>query len=81
MTEVTVTYLLIKFLESLPAIEVFAGADDMFISNEFSSPVSQSMLAEWIREHDKIERETEVFDSGDLQKLKRFTKGTLVNNL
>ena len=26
-------------------------------------------------EHDRIEKETEVFDSGELRKLKKFTKG------
>lgn len=26
-------------------------------------------------EHDRIEKETEVFDSGELKKLKKFTKG------
>ena len=34
-------------------------------------------LQQWFAEHEKIEKETEIFDSGELRKLKKFTKGTL----
>ena len=36
---------------------------------------TREQLREWIVEHDKIEKETEIFDSGELRKLKKFTKG------
>lgn len=37
---------------------------------------TRAQLEEWVAEHDKIEKETEIFDSGELKKLKKFTKGT-----
>lgn len=36
---------------------------------------TREQLREWMVEHDKIEKETEIFDSGELKKLKKFTKG------
>jgi hypothetical protein len=37
---------------------------------------SREELASWLVEQDKIEKETEIFDSGELRKLRKFTKGT-----
>lgn len=31
-----------------------------------------------MEEHDRIEKETETFDSGEFKKLKKFTKGEVV---
>ena len=36
---------------------------------------TREQLREWMTEHDRIEKETEIFDSGELKKLKKFTKG------
>lgn len=36
---------------------------------------TREQLQEWMVEHDRIEKETEIFDSGELKKLKKFTKG------
>ena len=33
-------------------------------------------LQKWIAEHDMIEKETEIFDTGELTKLRQLTKGT-----
>lgn len=37
---------------------------------------SREQLQKWLAEHDRIEKETEIFDQGELKKLKKFTKGT-----
>ena len=37
---------------------------------------TREQLRAWVTEHDKIEKETEIFDSGELRKLKKFTKGS-----
>lgn len=36
---------------------------------------SRGQLQDWLTEHDRIEKETEIFDSGELKKLRKFTKG------
>ena len=41
---------------------------------------TREQLREWMVEHDRIEKETEVFDSGELKKLKKFTKGEYALN-
>lgn len=67
----------VQFLESLPQIEVFAGLDAVRASAaEIPGLPSRAQLEEWVAEHDRIEKETEIFDSGELRKLKKFTKGT-----
>lgn len=69
---------LCKFLEGLPTIDVFAGMDDLSKPlEEICGLATRAQLNEWIAEHDKIEKETESFDSGDLRKLKKFTKGNI----
>jgi len=37
---------------------------------------SREELQKWIAEHDVIEKETEIFDTGELKKLRQLTKGT-----
>jgi len=32
-------------------------------------------LDQWMEEHDTIEKETEIFDTGELTKLRQLTKG------
>lgn len=65
-----------QFLEQLPPIQVFAGIDAV---RTFVVPVpglpSREQLQDWLAEHDRIEKETEIFDSGELKKLRKFTKG------
>ncbi|KAH9853826.1 hypothetical protein C2E23DRAFT_727502 [Lenzites betulinus] len=71
-----------KFLEQLPPIEVFTGLDAVRQSAaEVPGLPTREQLKAWIVEHDKIEKETEVFDSGELRKLKKFTKAAAQRNL
>ncbi|KAH9918116.1 uncharacterized protein B0H18DRAFT_1214275 [Fomitopsis serialis] len=72
----------IKFLESLPPIEVFAGLDAVRASAaEVPGLATRAQLEEWLTEHDRIEKDTEIFDSGELKKLKKFTKAAAQRNL
>lgn len=43
--------------------------------DEIPTLATRAQLDTWFDEHDKIEKETEVFDAGDLKKLKAVTKG------
>ncbi|KIP09886.1 hypothetical protein PHLGIDRAFT_296788 [Phlebiopsis gigantea 11061_1 CR5-6] len=72
----------IKFLEQLPPIQVFVGLDAVR-SSELDVPglPTREQLQEWMEEHDRIERQTEIFDSGELKKLKKFTKAATQRNL
>lgn len=36
---------------------------------------SRAEVQRWVEEHDRIAQETDVFDAGDLMKLKALTKG------
>jgi hypothetical protein len=67
-------------LEKMPPIEVFAGVEEILASSTtpITSLPSREELAEWVVEHDKIEQETEQFDAGDMNRLKKFTKGTSI---
>ncbi|KAH9894215.1 hypothetical protein C8Q73DRAFT_694913 [Cubamyces lactineus] len=72
----------IKFLEQLPPVEVFAGLDALRQSaTEVPGLPTREQLKQWMVEHDKIEKETEIFDSGELKKLKKFTKAAAQRNL
>ncbi|KAH7930014.1 hypothetical protein BV22DRAFT_1079617 [Leucogyrophana mollusca] len=65
----------IKFLEKLPPIEVFVGLDAIRSCEEIIPGLpTRAQLQEWMLEHDRIEKETEIFDSGDLKKLRQITK-------
>jgi hypothetical protein len=64
-------------LEQMPPIEVFVGLDTLRSGSEtISSELpTRAELKAWVAEHDKIEKETEIFDAGEFRKLKKFTKG------
>ena len=65
-----------KLLEQMPPIKVFVGLDAVRASaEEVPALPTREELKQWLAEHDRIEKETEVFDSGELRKLKRITKG------
>ncbi|KAG5729725.1 hypothetical protein E4T56_gene1064 [Termitomyces sp. T112] len=72
----------IKFLEQLPPVEVFAGLDAVRTSAEHVPGVpAPDELKRWIAEHDAIEKETEIFDRGELTKLRQLTKAAAQRNL
>lgn len=72
----------IKFLESLPPIEVFVGIDALRSSAEVIPGLpTRHQVEEWLAEHDRIEKETEIFDSGELRKLRKFTKAATQRHL
>ncbi|KAH8118351.1 hypothetical protein DFH11DRAFT_1566963 [Phellopilus nigrolimitatus] len=72
----------IQFLESLPAIEVLAGMEELSKPHDqISGLATRAQLNDWLIEHDRIEKETEIFDSGDLRKLKKLTKAATQRNL
>lgn len=55
---------------------MFAGVDQLSTTTEeIHGLATRTQLEDWLVEHEKIEKETETFDSGDLKKLKKFTKG------
>jgi hypothetical protein len=60
----------------MPPIELFTDLDAVRASVPAVSRLpTREQLKQWIIEHDKIEKETEIFDSGELKKFKEFTKG------
>ena len=61
----------------MPPIEVFVGLDTLRSGAEtISSELpTRTELQAWVAEHDRIEKETEIFDAGEFRKLKKFTKG------
>jgi hypothetical protein len=60
----------------MPPIEVFIGVDAIRVSaEEVPGLPTRAELQKWLVEHDSIEKETEIFDTGELKKLKNFTKG------
>jgi hypothetical protein len=62
----------------MPPIEVFVGLDAIRSSaKEVPGLPTRTELQQWLVEHDTIEKETEIFDSGELKKLKKFTKGVV----
>jgi hypothetical protein len=57
---------------------VFVGLDSIRSSaEEIPGLPTRAELEKWLLEHDQIEKDTDVFDSGELQKLRKFTKGAL----
>ncbi|KAG2370064.1 hypothetical protein BDR07DRAFT_1476598 [Suillus spraguei] len=72
----------IKFLQALPPIEVFVGLDAIRTSAEHIPGLpTREQLQEWLAEHDRIEKETEIFDSGELKKLRALTKAATQRHL
>lgn len=70
--------LVVQVLEKMPPIEVFIGLDTLRAgSDEISKSLpTRAELQQWLVEHDRTEKETEIFDAGEFRKLKKFTKGT-----
>jgi hypothetical protein len=65
-----------KLLEGMPPTELFADLDAVRASTAAGSGLpTRKRLEQWLIEHDKIEKETEIFDSGELKKFKNFTMG------
>ncbi|KAL5527398.1 hypothetical protein ACEPAG_6189 [Sanghuangporus baumii] len=72
----------IQFLENLPAIDIFVGVDELpKTHDQITTLPTRAQLEEWIAEHDKIEKETELLDAGDFKKLKALTKAATQRNL
>ncbi|KAI9447766.1 hypothetical protein H4582DRAFT_1896216 [Lactarius indigo] len=72
----------INLLEGMAPIEVFAGLDAVRASAPAESGLpTREQLKQWLVEHDKIEKETEIFDSGELKKFKKITKAASKRNL
>ncbi|RXW21160.1 hypothetical protein EST38_g4694 [Candolleomyces aberdarensis] len=72
----------IKFLEKLPPIEVFWGLDALRESAEdIPGLPTRENLRQWTAEHDIIEKQTEIFDQGELTKLRKLTKAATQRNL
>jgi hypothetical protein len=60
----------------MPPTELFADLDAVRASTAAVSALpTRERLKQWLIEHDKIEKETEIFDSGELKKFKNFTMG------
>lgn len=61
----------------MPPIEVFASVDLFALIPEKIPPglPTREELNRWLEEHDKIEKEIVVFDTGDMNRLKKLTKG------
>ncbi|KAF8665600.1 hypothetical protein AX16_000057 [Volvariella volvacea WC 439] len=72
----------IKFLEAMPPIEVFVGMESIKSSaEEVPGLPTRDELQRWLAEHDIIEKETEIFDTGELKKLRQLTKAATQRNL
>jgi len=70
------TFISEKLLEGMPPIELFADLDAVRASTPAVSGLpTRKQLEKWLIEHDKIEKETEILDSGELKKFKNFTMG------
>jgi hypothetical protein len=60
----------------MPPIGLFSDLDAVRASSPAVSGLpTRKQLEAWLIEHDKIEKETEIFDSGELKKFKTFTMG------
>ena len=58
-------------------IDVFTALDAVRSSAEDVPGLpTRSELQKWIAERDVIEKQAEIFDTGELTKLKQLTKGT-----
>lgn len=66
--------ILTKFLESLKAVDIYEGSQDLKDETSMARP-SQESLKHMLEELSLIERQTEQFDAGDMLKLKIFAKG------
>jgi len=67
----------VQLLEKMPPIEVFVGLEAIKSSAEDVPGLpTRAELQNWLEEHDAIEKETEIFDTGELKKLRKFTRGS-----
>ncbi|KAF9452205.1 hypothetical protein P691DRAFT_805390 [Macrolepiota fuliginosa MF-IS2] len=72
----------IRFLEEMPPVEVFVGLDAIRASAEIVPGLpSRAILEEWMAKHDAVDKETEVFDTVELEKLRQLTKAATHRNL
>ncbi|KAK7470919.1 hypothetical protein VKT23_002335 [Stygiomarasmius scandens] len=72
----------IKLLEKMPPIEVFVGLEAIKSSAEDVPGLpTRAELQNWLEEHDAIEKESEIFDTGELKKLRKFTRAATQRNL
>ncbi|THV05479.1 hypothetical protein K435DRAFT_712976 [Dendrothele bispora CBS 962.96] len=72
----------IRLLEKMPPIEVFVGLEAIKSSAEDVPGLpTRAELQKWLEEHDAIEKETEIFDTGELKKLRKFTRAATQRNL
>ncbi|KAK0231021.1 hypothetical protein IW262DRAFT_1341747 [Armillaria fumosa] len=72
----------IKFLEKLSPIEVFVGLEALQSSAEDVPGLpSRSELQKWLQDHESIEKEIEIFDTGELKKLRKLTRAATQRNL
>lgn len=63
-------------------MEVFFGSGALRTSSEeIPGLPTREQLDQWLIEHDRIEKETEIFDAGELKKLRKFTKGEFTRNV
>jgi len=61
----------------MPPIHVFVGLEALETSSEEVPGLpTHAELERWLVEHDKIEKDTEVLDAVELNKLRSFTRGT-----
>ncbi|KAI9467273.1 hypothetical protein BJY52DRAFT_59540 [Lactarius psammicola] len=71
-----------KLLEGMPPIDVFADLDAVRASAPAESGLpTREQLEQWLIEHEKVEKETEIFDSGELKRFKKITKAASKRNL
>jgi len=57
-------------------IELFSDLDAVRASTAATSGLpTREQLEQWLIEHDKIDKETEIFDSGELKRFKNITMG------
>jgi len=62
----------------MPVIKVFAGLEAVRASVEVVPELpSRAALEEWLAKHDSVDKETEIFDTAELEKLRQLTKGKL----
>ncbi|KAF7776341.1 hypothetical protein Agabi119p4_4734 [Agaricus bisporus var. burnettii] len=72
----------IKLLDDMPPINAFVGLDAIRISAETVPGLpTRALLEEWIAKHDAVDRETEIFDTVELEKLRQLTKAATHRNL
>lgn len=57
-------------------MEVFVGLDAIRASAEVVPGLpSRASLEDWLAKHDSVDKELEVFDTVELEKLRKLTKG------